>query len=472
MSPVPIPFPLSTAPGARPQESAGRLINCYAEPLGPTERAPAIWRRVPGLSQFANTAFTGFRGGILVNNLFFAAFANVLVTIDVHGSVTFVGALSGTKRVFFARNNLTPTPQIACVTENGAFLVSTSSVVSWPDPNLPIPNSVCFQDGYFFFTIGDRRCFASGINASSVHSQCFITAEAKSSDSLVRAIAFNGLLFLCATSSIEVWNDTANPAPGFPYSRLAVIQRGLAGPYAIAGWEDGFGKGLIFVGEDNGVYRLDNLQPTKISPPDLDRLIEAVPDKATLEAGCYTHAGHSVWVLSSPNWTWEFNLNNEKWHERQSYGLTRWRATGSQFAFGKWLTGDTQTGKILFIDDAVNTEVGEPLRVRLESGPVAAFPNRVRIARADFDFITGVGIADGPDPIATDPTIAISWSNDDGISWGNPIHRKLGRQSDSQNRLCVLNAGLAGPQGRRWRLDISDPVYVGFLNGVQSTRAR
>ena len=38
-----INFPLSTAPGQRPQEGARRLINCYAEPRG--ESTGAVWHR-------------------------------------------------------------------------------------------------------------------------------------------------------------------------------------------------------------------------------------------------------------------------------------------------------------------------------------------------------------------------------------------------------------------------------------------
>jgi hypothetical protein len=38
--------------------------------------------------------------------------------------------------------------------------------------------------------------------------------------------------------------------------------------------------------------------------------------------------------------------------------------------------------------------------------------------------------------------------------------------------VTVLNTGVSGPYGRRWRLDISDPVYVGFLGGTQSSEVR
>ena len=83
---VPIPWPLSSRPGFPSQitfplsafpptsgsnsESSGRLINCYAEPLGDPaspgrgEPAPQVWRKTPGLTQFNATATgqSGYRG--------------------------------------------------------------------------------------------------------------------------------------------------------------------------------------------------------------------------------------------------------------------------------------------------------------------------------------------------------------------------------------------------------------------------
>jgi len=108
---------------------------------------------------------------------------------------------------------------------------------------------------------------------------------------------------------------------------------------------------------------------------------------------------------------------------------------------------------------------------QLESGPVQNFPNRTKVARADFDFVTGVGIATGQDPIATDPSVGISWSDDGGITWSNPYIRKLGRQA-TQHRITVLRSGMTGDMGRRWRLTVSDPIYVAFLGASQNTQLR
>ena len=42
---------------------------------------------------------------------------------------------------------------------------------------------------------------------------------------------------------------------------------------------------------------------------------------------------------------------------------------------------------------------------------------------ADFNFVTGVGQATGPDPAGTMPTVGISWSNDGGFVYGNEMVR-------------------------------------------------
>lgn len=475
-----IPWPLSSAPGANPQESAGRLINAYAEPLQP-ESGPAevVWRRQPGFSRHAVTNGTGYRGGLLVNNLAYIALNNQLITVDTAGAVTVVGTLAGLLPVTMARNNLVPIPQVAIVTENGAFLATPTTLVSWPDSNLPQPNSVCFQDGYFFFTIGDRRVFASTINGTVINSQTFTTIQSRSSDTLYRGIPYTGLLFLFCSSSCEIYQDTAAVAPAFPYTRATVIDRGLLGPYAISGWEDSFGN-LLWVADDFGVYNLapqTGLVPTKVSPPDLDRAIAKVAkvDVTTLRAGCYVHAGHSIWTLSSPTWSWEYNISTQKWSERWSThaGLisTLWRGIGGLKAFGKWLMGSRVTGNIIAVDEGTYNEEGDPILWRMESGPVVKFPNNMRVARADFWFTTGTGNPGGA-ANEQNPTALISWSDDGGYTWSVPVPRSLGAGTHGEKRVWITGVGNSGPQPRRWRIDVTDGVYVSFLRATMSNDPR
>ncbi len=480
MTKVSIPFPLSSSPGAASHESAGRLINCYAEPLGKDIQASkgfpvpqAVWRRTPGLTLFATSAAqTGFRGEHLVGSTLYTAWSGKACTFTSGGVETVLtGTLTGTEKVFWARNMKSPTPDLVCVAPGtGAFSVSSSAVIAFADVDVGAPNSVCFMDGYFIFTYGNGTIQASGLNDVTIATTDKTTAQSKPGG-LTRGIAFNGQLIALGPSFGEVYSDTANPT-GFPFTRSYTIQRGLLSPYAIAGQEDGFNSALIWVADDNSVVKHNGSpNPLKISPPDLDRLIAGVTDKTTLEASVYISGGHPKWRLTCATFTWEFDLGSEKWNECSSYQQTRTRAVSGHYAFGKWITGDTETAKLLYIDSTAYSEVSNPLMFQLESGPVTNFPNRTRVARADFNFVVGVGQATGTDPIATDPSVGISWSDDGGITWSDERIRKLGRQSTPQ-RITILRSGGTGVQGRRWRLKVSDPVYVGFLGGSQDTELR
>jgi hypothetical protein len=474
MTAIGIPFPLSSAPGDTPRESAGRLINCYAEPLGKDVNAkkgmspPAVvWRKTPGLSRFATSTNVTFRGMQLVNNTLYAAWSGKISSFNSAGAeTTLTGTLIGTDKVFFARNNKVPTPDLVCVSpSNGGVIVGASSVSDWSAAGSP--NSVSFMDGYFLLTYGDGTIQASDLNATTINTLNKTTAQSKPGG-LTRGLPFNGQFYVLGPVFGEVYADTANPT-GFPFTRSYTLQRGLLSPYAAAGHEDGFGSALLWVADDNSVVMANGTpNPTKVSPPDLDRLIAGVTNKTTLEASVYISGGHPRWRLTSASFTWEFDLGTQKWNEVKSYQKTRTRGISGHSAFGKWLVGDTDANQILYIDGSTYDEVGNPLQFQLESGPVINFPNRTKVARADFDFVTGVGIATGPDPIATRPKVAISWSDDGGITWSTELVRELGAQATPQ-RITVLRTGQTGVQGRRWRLNVSDPVYVALLGASQDT---
>ena len=103
--------------------------------------------------------------------------------------------------------------------------------------------------------------------------------------------------------------------------------------------------------------------------------------------------------------------------------------------------------------------------------PAKQFPQRIRVARADFDLETGVGIVTGTDPIQTDPIVMISYSDDGGVSWSNPMHRPMGRQAVNK-LISVHRTGMSTHHGRQWRLEISDPVYVAVFGGDMSTELK
>jgi len=469
MPSLPVPFPDSTMPGTHFQESGGRIINSYVEPLAPTAPTQIIYRRAPGLRNFGTTVRSGFRGGMEVDNTLYCAFGNRMVTFNAAGgAATDMGVLTGTSKGFFARNMASPIPnKVFCdVDGNYASFALPSTITMNYDTDLPPPNSVCSIDGFFMFTIADGRVFASDFNSTSVGALSFASAESKS-DGLTRGVSWAGQLFLFGPFTTEVWAN-AGTTP-FPFQRSVVIPRGIAGPFCVSGFEDNFSRALVWVADDNTVVRLNGYTPEKISPPDLDGLIENVTDKTQLEMSCYISRGHAFILLSSLTWSWVFDLNNNKWAERNSYLQSRSRITGGMLAFGKWLCGDTLSGNIQEITNQVHTEIGQPFRWRLESGAVENFPVGARVGRFDAEFVTGVGMASGIDPIQTDPVVEISWSDDGGQTYYAPIQRKLGRQAQTRQLVSLISCtGRSSWNARRWRLDIADPVHVGFMGAYQN----
>ena len=110
--------------------------------------------------------------------------------------------------------------------------------------------------------------------------------------------------------------------------------------------------------------------------------------------------------------------------------------------------------------------------MRIETGPVAGFPHRSRVNRADFNGTMGVGIATGEDPIATNPQCGIYWSHDGGVTWSNPVLREIGRQALGDRQITARRMGIAGVHGIRFRLDVSDPVPFSWMGGDVSAEFR
>lgn len=467
-----IPFPASSSPGLKPQESGGRLINGFAEKSPQGARFPLIWRRSPGLREVLDIpGHSHLRGAVLVDSTLVVALDERAYAITESGGVlsaTDLGALSGTGAITVARNNAT-TPDIVAVTDSGAVSLFTGSApVAYPDSDVGSPNSVTEHNGYFIFGYGDGKLRSSELNSTSILTTDFTTAQSRP-DGVLRPVSFRGEMFAFGHNSCEVYRDVG--ASTFPLEFVTMIPRGLIGTHAVAGWEEGWSNELIWAGEDNRVYQLVGYDPVPVSTADVERSIAAASDRAAVEAMVYAIEGHSFWSLTSPGeWTWEYNLATGEWNERKSDGRDDWRASVSIRAFDQWLIGDRTTGLLFRADESFYREANDPLVWTVESGVPQSFPMRGTIPRAEFDMTAAVGRAAGEDPIQKAPRVAISWANDGGYRWSNPVLREIGAEGDADQRVIVNRTGRFGPKGRRWRLSVSDPVHVAMMGGTMAVQ--
>lgn len=415
-----------------------------------------------------------FRGGLQVANTLYGAWEDELYRINDSGDRILIGTLSGTDKIFIASNNAT-TPGVAIVTDVGPFTldVNTNTIAAYTltDSDVGSPTCVRTHLGYFMFGYGNGDIQASDLNSYNLNTLNKARTETNP-DGVMNIVSYNGQMYVFGNKTIEVWGDPTN-ASGFPLTRVGYnILPGLHSPNAVAGWEPEFGNPMIYVGADNTIRQLNGYSPDKISPPELDALIAGIALNDQIDALAYVARGHAFWQINGPDFSWVFNCNNQKWHERRSYLSTRSNLTSSVPAFDRWLVGSTASTDLLSIDFEATTEGGDYLIAQMESQNVLDFPNRQRVGRADFNFTVGIGQATGTDPMQTDPTVLIEWSDDGGQSWSTPWWRKLGRQDITQQRVTVLNTGQAGPMGRRWRWTVSDPVWVGFLGSTMDTEVR
>lgn len=411
-----------------------------------------------------------FRGGLQVANTLYGAWTNELYTMTSDGERTLFGTLTGSDQIFMAANNAA-TPNVAIVCDAGPKAISGSSIITYPDADVGSPSCLTCHLGYFMFGYGNGDIIASDLNSTSINTLNSASSETNP-DGVSNLISYQGQLYVLGEKTIEVWGDPTNTS-GFPLTRVGYnIVPGLLTPFAVAGWQPEFGNNFIYVASDCTVRQLNGYTPDKISPPDLDELIAAVVTKSQINTLCYVARGHAFWQINGPDFSWVYNCNNQKWHERQSVNSDKSVLYSYVPAFNKWLVGSTDTTDLLEMDFATTTEGGDALVAVMESQTVKQFPNRVRVARADFDFTMGVGDVTGTGPIETDPSVLIQWSDDAGQSWTTPWWRKLGREDITQQRVFLLNTGLSGPMGRRWRWTVSDPVHVGFIGASMDAELR
>lgn len=461
---VAVPFPTSSGKG-KYAESGGRLINAYAEKL-PDGRVNR--RRSPGIKQIAELAGYGrCRGAIEINGVALAAVTDRLLTITRSGSVftlSDIGSFPGTSRVYFARNNKSPTPDIAAVTNSSAYTIDLSGGASpYPDSDVGSPNSLTSIDGYFVFSYGNARMRSTGLNTTAINTLDTAFAESKP-DGLYRAIALGRNVYAFGPYSIEIWVNAGN-ATGFPFSRLDVIPRGLIGPDAVAGHENGWSNTLIFVGDDGVVYQIAGDGLKAISNSSVAGDIGALEDKAGLSACVYTDRGHAIWALSCAAWTWCYDLSTGEWFERASHGYDHWRAAATVKCFDRWLVGDEYTGKFGFIDTPERFEFGEPLTASVVSATMSGFPLPAVLSRLVLDIMAGTGEADGIEPGGVNPMCSISISKDGGVNFGSPVLREMGRQGKYKRVVSVNRVGLVSTKGAQFRVDVSDPVDFSLFGG-------
>lgn len=471
MAQLPIALATRSSPARQGQEGAARLINCYAEETADGKNPYAVYV-CSGLTQRATAANTGpVRAMIAVNSDLIAVQGRNVVRYDSGFGASIVGGLASDGFVSMAQNRKAPNPQIAIACDGLFDIVENGVVTEVTDPDLAAAISVASLDGYFITFTSDGRFQLSQIDeGTSFDALDFATAEANP-DGGVRNLTRNRDAIFFGPKSMEAWQN--NGGEDFPLSRVTTREVGCyaAGSAASLTAVQKSGPAIdtiVWAGTNNhgayaGVMMLSGYDPVKISTYAIDRLIEAEPVPADIRAFSWSENGHTFYQISGTSWTRVYDLTENLWHDRESFGLSRWRASSYAYFSGKHVIGDYSTGTVFEMHSDFNDENGTDLVATVQCPPAHAFPHTLTWNEIILDMVKGVGINSTSTHLAN-PSVMLDYSDDGGKNFGPARTIDLGR--DAQTRVALRRHRFGQtPRGgsRTWRLRASAAVFRCFM---------
>ena len=444
--------------------SVQRAVNLYLQRIEGADKAQFILQSVPGLILRA-TASGMYRGGIETNIRAFAVFGATLCEVSSAGLLTARGTLNTSSGVVSIAYGLT---QVVIVDGSFGYVFTqaTNTFVQITSAGFTSATTVQFVDNYFLFSKdrSGQQFQISAINdATNVNALDFASAEG-SPDDLVSHLTVQAGTLLFGTLTTELWVNTGAAQFPFERSRGSGFKVGLVACNSLLRVDNG----CIWLGRDESgsgiVYRLQGGQPVRISNASIEQAMQSSADITQARAWTYQDKGLTFYGLNAPGLTstWVYEVSTGTWAERNdldtSGQLIAGRITGMLFAFSKRFGGDAN-GKLYELDANTYTNAGDIL-VRERTSPHDAVPGRLRQTFSQFyiDATTGQALA------GDDPQVELSWSNDSGSNYSDPVLRSLGKTGVVLARLLWTRLGMA--RDRVWRVRFTGNAPFSIIAGA------
>lgn len=460
IKPTPLKLPVQSSPGRYGHDDQGRLINVEALPVDGQAKSGNHHHVVPALKSYADLIGSGgVRGLYAVSNaLALAASGTSINAIDTFGGVTRVGGILGSGTVYFARNRLSPEPQVAIASEGQRLFYQSGAVYPITDPGLRPAIGCDFISAYILFFHADGKFSWTAINdVTSINSLDYAEAEGRP-DGLVRGFVWKNEIWLFGEATIEVWQLTADFDAPFQRAPGAFVELGCIAAASVCA----VGQRLAWVASDRTVRVSEGYQGIKISHEAVDRAIQNLADPSVIEGHSYTINGHTYLRLSSPSWTWVYNIGTQRWHEERSYGLDRRIAAHYMLFNGRHLVGDYASARLLEIDPLGDDDVGSPLVARIVTGPQASYPNDIEFNALFLDTLPGTG-KNVATPEIANPSIGVRISRNGGKAWSSQRQIATGAIGQYNKRVVSHRWGTSTEDGYMWEFEWSPAVRRAIL---------
>jgi hypothetical protein len=327
-----------------------------------------------------------------------------------------------------------------------------TSFASIDDPNFFGADRVDYIDTYFVFNRpGTQQMYWSGALALTFD-ELDRASKSAAADLLVSLVVANKEIILVGERTTEVFYDAAviDPTTGFLLSQFASVQGvfidyGCAAKYSLAGNDntafflsrDRTGKGIVMM--------VAGYRGKRISTFAIENAIRKYSRIDDAIGFCYQIGGHIFYVLTFPtaDHTWVYDLLTGEWHE---WAFTD--SNGNDHAhrimcvypcFGTLLAGDRQAANLYALDPDASSDAGFPIKRE------RCFPHLIQEARRIVyrEFLADMETGTGPSVAARDNLVSLSWSDDRGRHFGNPVSTSLGGLGDTLTSLQWQRLGMA-----------------------------
>jgi hypothetical protein len=473
---IPVPLATYTLPDLR--AGSKRLIGCYPEMAQQTQpddmfsNNPASLRRWPGISTFTPSGFTNsIRGMWEMAGVVYCVIGFDLFTLSSAGVFTIVpGSNSGIIGTGFVRMTdngaclviLVPGTDI-CFTycpggggfqqlTNAFFLNLGGAIDCWYVDTFIVflANNNGGNGSYTFFNDDGRQ--VSGASQITFTTAASFSRQFGTDPFYGMAVDHREVLFFGSRSS-EGFVNTGN-AVGSPFSAApdTYMPYGIhpLGAFTIANQDNSF----MFVCNDLTVRRREGQTPVRISTAAIEGILLNANKQGNLvgmyavssPAGCPTWAGHPFYILTLPaaQLTLAYDCVTQQWFSLVSVvggQDIQYRAEVYLNAFGKQLIGDSESGKIGYLDDQVQTEFGNanaPVVCALTTQPVYQGNNRIVFRRLEAVVTAGAGPTPGVAPKVS-LLLSDNWGQTFDVSGDDS--QTLGVPGDTDNRAIWWNLG-------------------------------
>jgi len=371
------PFPLpdgSYSDDTRPwsQQDVVNYLPTKAELPG--ARSGTKYVPVPGMTVFAKIGYGPYRGMRDVEGKLFVVAGNRLFRIMTTGIAIPIGTIPGTARVSMTHNQVDGGNQLLIGTRDNSYLYD-STTDTLAATGIPL-QSVDFLNQRFLGIDSQRRFwrYSDLADGSSDAWNTLNNESAESSpDRIVGGIVAAGYWWAFGERTIEVFANA--PSGNTTFSRLVVIEKGCANAETIKRLNDT----IIFLGSDFILYRMEGYNAIPISTKaQTEAFRQCDPAKAL--AYTYEDNGYLIYYLTfQDGQTWGYDITNQRWHRRQSFGLNRWRINALCKWNGDWYAGDYSNDTLYKLKWRYAYE-GEDIFPRLiRSGVMHNNGNRMRV---------------------------------------------------------------------------------------------